>query len=477
MIRAIVKWIFRILLVYLLYAIISGFLVFLFIQPRSDKKTEETSTGRFYGEEIGPDQVAVIEDRELFIPVRVNLVESAQASLKVAYFSIADGVASDFFYGELLEAADRGVQVELLYDGKGLDIFGDWNIIYWTLIDHPNIDVRFYEPFDWMRPWTWQNRMHDKFLIVDDNYVLTGGVNMEDRFLIENHDGEVVFDRDIVIHNSADNVSESGSVVNDYLSYFNELWTHTLTNQEDYTVPETQQAEADETYHTLLQHLRTNKEADQYNLNQKIDWEELMHPTQKISLVTNGIQRWKKDPKILLAISSLFEQAEERAIVQSPYLIPSTEIQSYVELETSPADFIYLTNSVASSPNPFGMAGQRKYLDELLQHAAQLYEYQGEGSIHAKAYVIDDRLSLIGSFNFDPRSAFLSTENLIVINSEPFAETLTKNIKNIVLESTPAKQDGLHLTDQTKEPKHVPWYKEWLIKFLHILLYPFEDLL
>ena len=33
------------------------------------------------------------------------------------------------------------------------------------------------------------------------------------------------------------------------------------------------------------------------------------------------------------------------------------------------------------------------------------------------SYIFDQRTSIIGSFNLDPRSAFLSTESVVVIDS------------------------------------------------------------
>ncbi len=56
-------------------------------------------------------------------------------------------------------------------------------------------------------------------------------------------------------------------------------------------------------------------------------------------------------------------------------------------------------------------------------------EYRGGGStrssersLHAKALVLDRRVVFVGSFNLDPRSARLNTENGIVIRSPELAE-------------------------------------------------------
>lgn len=50
--------------------------------------------------------------------------------------------------------------------------------------------------------------------------------------------------------------------------------------------------------------------------------------------------------------------------------------------------------------------------------------------LHAKSMVIDDEITVIGTFNLDPRSANLNTESITVIPSTE----ITKNVKQGMLE-------------------------------------------
>ncbi|HZJ76986.1 MAG TPA: phospholipase D-like domain-containing protein, partial [Oscillospiraceae bacterium] len=56
-------------------------------------------------------------------------------------------------------------------------------------------------------------------------------------------------------------------------------------------------------------------------------------------------------------------------------------------------------------------------------------------SIHSKAFVIDKEIAVIGSFNLDSRSAFLSTESMLVIHSPELVESFGENIFNYTDES------------------------------------------
>ena len=52
--------------------------------------------------------------------------------------------------------------------------------------------------------------------------------------------------------------------------------------------------------------------------------------------------------------------------------------------------------------------------------------------MHSKTIVFDDKISWIGSFNLDPRSAYYNTENVAIFESVEFAEKL----RNMIIEDT-----------------------------------------
>ncbi len=59
----------------------------------------------------------------------------------------------------------------------------------------------------------------------------------------------------------------------------------------------------------------------------------------------------------------------------------------------------------------------------------QILEYDGGISYHGKCFVIDDRLSGIGSFNWDIRSTYLDTELMLVIDSEELNRQLREEMQ------------------------------------------------
>ena len=61
---------------------------------------------------------------------------------------------------------------------------------------------------------------------------------------------------------------------------------------------------------------------------------------------------------------------------------------------------------------------------EILEHYKQVESRVAEShaGLHSKAFVVDRRLSMIGSYNMDPRSRIWNSEIGLLIDSEEFAE-------------------------------------------------------
>lgn len=476
MFPAILLWPLLILILYMIYAFIATAVIYIFLKPSESLDSKEIDPATYFEEEEGPDRALIIENRPFSLDARINLIENARLSIKIAYFAITDGVVSDVFYGQILEAADRGVVVQIIFDGMGQNLTGEKESVYWALVKHPFISVRFYEKNQVLTPWRWNNSMHDKILIIDDKYAMTGGRNLEDRFHLVDYEGDSVEDRDVlIVRKQTSSLSESS--IRQFLDYFNELWAHPYTRRLNRYVPAKFSELAHRKQSEAFRNLSQIKKSERYGFNQTIDWERKALPTKKITLITNPIDRLKRDPQLLKILQALYLTAEESIIAQSPFIIPGKEMQTYFTFGSNTASIHYLTNSTASSPNIFALSGQKKYLPFLKQQADQLYTYHGPGSIHGKSCVIDKHLSLIGSFNLDPRSAFLSTENMVIIDSEAVAEELTANIEALMVQSVPLVEEGPKLTEQSVEPRTVSPSKKRRLNLAYWLLYYFEDLL
>src|SRR5690554_6089340 len=103
-------------ILYSIYVLFGGILYFA-LPHRPQKVETPPFLADFSSLSTGLDRVVLIADGEESIATRLNLIRNAEKSVEIAYHSLHKGVVAQVFYGALLEAADRGVQVRILMDG------------------------------------------------------------------------------------------------------------------------------------------------------------------------------------------------------------------------------------------------------------------------------------------------------------------------------------------------------------------------
>ncbi len=108
-----------------------------------------------------------------------------------------------------------------------------------------------------------------------------------------------------------------------------------------------------------------------------------------------------------------------------------------------------LTNSLQATDVAIVHAGYAKWRKRLLEAGISLFELKRDSSepvprsgarsigssassLHAKTFAADRSVVFIGSFNFDPRSAQLNTENGFIIESRTMAQRISESFASRV---------------------------------------------
>ena len=360
-------------------------------------------------------------------------------------------------------------------DGMLHRLFGSMRDVRYVLQLHPNVEYRFYEPFHLLKPWTWNNRLHDKLLIIDNEKTMISGRNVGNRYYLPGYlSGEVTQDRDVIVINTQPERRQY-SAVSQMISYFGYLWNHPFTTPTDLAInARRRDAAAVMRLHLDQELARARRDYPQY-FEDDFDWTAYCVPTKRITLIHNPIQRGNKAPWIWAEVTRLINQADDEVWVQSPYIVPTGPMIEYLDLDhTRSVDLQLLTNSLASSPNMPAISGYLQSREDMMVYADEIWEFQGEGSLHGKAIVVDDNISIIGSFNIDPRSAFLSTETMLVIHGQEFNAKLRQSLTAIKLESLPLKMEP---ANHGVTPLPEPWQKRFLAALLKPLSRWFSFLL
>jgi phosphatidylserine/phosphatidylglycerophosphate/cardiolipin synthase-like enzyme len=145
-----------------------------------------------------------------------------------------------------------------------------------------------------------------------------------------------------------------------------------------------------------------------------------------------------------------------------------------------------LTNSLASNDNLEAFSGYKKDRENLLNTGVRLFEFKPNAAerykimtselqeklnytpvfgLHAKSMVIDGEITVIGTFNLDPRSANLNTECITIIHSAKITKGVQAGMEEefkpdnsweTTLEFNPDKEAGLSRRVKAWTRKIVP---------------------
>ena len=205
-----------ILLLWLLFVILC-----LVIPPLFHKEAGYGAGADAEGDSFGtPERILCIDDNKEALIWRLRLIGAAKERIIFTTFDFRDEESGQDIMAALWEAAQRGVKVQILVDGiNGMHFLSDSDH-FKQLVSHEQVEARFYNPIDLIRPWKTNYRMHDKYLIADDWGYILGGRNTDNRFLgyyRENYNE----DRDLLVYETKPGQGSSFQALE---AYFHEIW-------------------------------------------------------------------------------------------------------------------------------------------------------------------------------------------------------------------------------------------------------------
>jgi cardiolipin synthase A/B len=129
-------------------------------------------------------------------------------------------------------------------------------------------------------------------------------------------------------------------------------------------------------------------------------------------------------------IIAMIQQAERNIWIVTPYFIPDEVLLRSMIVKARAGCSVTLVVP-AKSNHPVTDFARRNFTRELVKAGGHVLLYTG-GMIHAKAIVVDDRVALFGSPNFDLRSLFVNFEVGVFVYTEPEIAAVTAWIADVM---------------------------------------------
>ena len=328
--------------------------LFKYLEGSAGYPTAKDTTVRYYrvGEEMYTDLLPELEKAEKFIFLE--------------YFIIRPGIMWDSVLEILKRKAAAGIDVRIIYDDMGCIDCLPAN--YNTTLEGWGIRTMAFNRFVPAVSLVMNNRDHRKITVIDGKVGFTGGINISDEYINA---------KERFGHWKDTGLMLKGPGVFNLTLMFLEMWNAFNKDGDGYTdfIPESFEEKG--------------SAADGYVL----------------SFSDSPLDNESVGESVY---TDMLYQAKDYIYITTPYLAIDSELQTALCMAAKRGvDVRMITPGIPDKKLVYRLT--RSYYPSLLRAGVKIYEYT-PGFIHAKSYVCDDELCVVGTINMDYRSLYLHFE-------------------------------------------------------------------
>lgn len=302
-------------------------------------------------------------------------LEKAERFIFLEFFIVSEGKMWSSIEKILVRKAAQGVDVRLIYDDFGslLGLPSDFVV----RMERHHIRCIPFNPVVPLVSIVMNHRDHRKIVVVDGSIGYTGGVNLADEYI--NEEKRFGYWKDAAIR-------LEGAAVWNFTVMFLNFWNSFRRSETDYTpfAP------------------------DPVAFPQAQDG--VIQPYADSPL--------DEEPLAETVYMDILSQAQDYVYIYTPYLAVGEEMLDALKMAAKRGvDVRLVVPGIPDKKLVYRLT--RSYYVPLIRAGVKIYEYT-PGFLHAKCYVSDDKVAVVGSINMDYRSLFLHFEcgTLLMHNSQ-----------------------------------------------------------
>jgi cardiolipin synthase len=346
----------------------------------------------------------LLENGEAFFPRVFDAIAAARREVLIETFILFEDKVGLALHVVLLEAAARGVQIDITVDGFGSP---DLSPGFIGALTQAGVRLHVFDPSP--RLWGWRTnvfrRLHRKIVVVDGQRAFVGGINY-----------------------SADHLADYGPQAKQ--DYSVEIEGPIVTVIHDFA----RAAMAEGQGHappSLGRHLRQRLSDRAHTLAH--GWRQPPAPVGNAAAIfvtrdnrqhTNDIERHYR-----IALRA----ARQRVVIANAYFFPGYRLLK--EMRKAARRGVDVRLILQGEPDMAIVKTAASMLyHHLLSAGVRIFEYC-ERPLHGKVAVFDDELATVGSSNLDPLSLSLNLEANVIIKDRAFNQDLSARLAHIMAHS------------------------------------------
>ena len=419
-----------------------------------------------------PQKVTLITNGLAALQLRLEMIARAKKTIDMEYFIYDVDSSSRLITHALIKKVRDGVKVRLL-----VDTFPSYTLTseYAMAMKMAGIEVKYYNSTALIRFIKVQFRSHRKSLIIDDMEGITGGRNIADEYFDMSPEYNFM-DTDLHI---------KGSIAKGMKASFLEFWNSNFSEvPTDLVEPRRSQYPDMGKYHTghgkysaaLNAYRKKIEQAVNFITPTETDRETLKNVNthgrrllaKEFTTICNDTIFAADTPgigpqtRVLTAqLQKLIYGTKKEIYVESPYFV--TQEKSFpmmYSLLNRGVSVNVLTNSLFSTDNFLTQSAFDTRIPLWTASGMNVWMHNGSRNpkkypvfdsisdarwgTHSKRAVIDGETTIVGTFNFDPRSANINAEMALICRNNPaLAKAMRNDIQSRMQDAIPLDKSGM----------------------------------
>lgn len=354
-----------------------------YIRRSSGYAAHENTTAEYF--QVGEDM----------FPVLVRELEKAEHYIFIEYFIMNDGVMLRTVLEILERKAAQGVDVRIIYDDFGCLTTLPYK--YYEVLRKKGIQAEVFNSFRPILNIIYNNRDHRKLCVIDGYVGFTGGINLADEYINQ---------RERFGHWKDTAIMLRGEAVWNMTLMFLHMWA--VINRDKGPI----------SYDQYLPHAYHRERFESSGFVQPFCDTPLDDEVVGENVYLNIINR-----------------ARHYVYICTPYLIIDNEMMTALCLAAkSGVDVRIMTPGVPDKKIVFLLT--QSYYQQLLEAGVKIYEYR-PGFLHAKSFVCDDEIGVVGTINLDYRSLYLHFENGVWLYKNSAIEAIKEDFDETLVYCEP----------------------------------------